>query len=344
MSIYIDCQNNKMTENYMQLSKVKFGVIGASVLTAAVLAWGVYTNIEPASIDPVSEANERISGEGKPPVGATYTSTILELGETLLTKKGGYLSNDLLVKAGVYDNMPNWELGAVYMIRDAAESLRTDFSRSQSQSLEDPDLKKHVPMLSFEHNSWILPSTESRYEASMEGISDYLQNMIDPSKQDTQFYARADNLVIYLKKVSKRMGGLSQNLVASVGQERVNTNLAGERGAEETTYSFSSNREKTPWLEIDDKFWEARGSLYALTAMFKAIRIDFEGVLRDKNALASLDQIIVEMEETQTMLWSPMVLNGGGFGIVANHSLAMASFISRANAAIIDLQNLLERG
>jgi hypothetical protein len=39
-----------------------------------------------------------------------------------------------------------------------------------------------------------------------------------------------------------------------------------------------------------------------------------------------------------------MILNGEGFGFVANHSLVMASYISRANAAVIELRMLLERG
>jgi hypothetical protein len=39
-----------------------------------------------------------------------------------------------------------------------------------------------------------------------------------------------------------------------------------------------------------------------------------------------------------------MILNGKGFGVLANHSLVMASYISRANAAIIDLRDLLTRG
>ena len=38
------------------------------------------------------------------------------------------------------------------------------------------------------------------------------------------------------------------------------------------------------------------------------------------------------------------ILNGTGFGYVANHSLVMASYISRANAAVIDLRNLLSQG
>ena len=39
-----------------------------------------------------------------------------------------------------------------------------------------------------------------------------------------------------------------------------------------------------------------------------------------------------------------MILNGSGFGILANHSLVIANYISRANAAIIDLRQLLEQG
>ncbi len=41
---------------------------------------------------------------------------------------------------------------------------------------------------------------------------------------------------------------------------------------------------------------------------------------------------------------SPVVLNGEGYGIFANHSLVMASYISRANAGVIDLRDLLEQG
>ena len=39
-----------------------------------------------------------------------------------------------------------------------------------------------------------------------------------------------------------------------------------------------------------------------------------------------------------------VLFNGTGFGMVANHSLVMASYISRANAGIIDLRDLLSKG
>ena len=81
-----------------------------------------------------------------------------------------------------------------------------------------------------------------------------------------------------------------------------------------------------------------------LLHFLRAVEADFSGVLEKKNALISLRQIIRELEATQDILWSPMILNGEGFGFVANHSLVMASYISRANAAVIELRMLLERG
>jgi hypothetical protein len=78
--------------------------------------------------------------------------------------------------------------------------------------------------------------------------------------------------------------------------------------------------------------------------LFKAVEVDFEPILQKKNALISLRQIIRELESTQDAVWSPVILNGSGFGLFANHSLVMASYISRANAAVIDLRNLLSQG
>ena len=71
---------------------------------------------------------------------------------------------------------------------------------------------------------------------------------------------------------------------------------------------------------------------------------DFGDVLDKKNARVSLQQIIRELEPTQDSLWSPIILNGDGLGLLANHSLVMASYISRANAGITDLRMLLAQG
>ena len=115
-------------------------------------------------------------------------------------------------------------------------------------------------------------------------------------------------------------------------------------GARQSTYSPSELVVKTSWWEIDNVFYEARGTAWALVHFLKAVEVDFVDVLEKKNALASLQQIIRELEMTQQPIHSPMIVNGEGFGLLANHSLVMASYISRANAAIIDLRELLSKG
>ena len=93
------------------------------------------------------------------------------------------------------------------------------------------------------------------------------------------------------------------------------------------------------------KFSKALQSFLRLSKGFlKAIEHDFADVLEKKNAKVSVQQIIRELEATQEPVWSPMVLNGNGFGFVANHSLVMANYISRANAALIELSELLAQG
>jgi hypothetical protein len=51
-----------------------------------------------------------------------------------------------------------------------------------------------------------------------------------------------------------------------------------------------------------------------------------------------------ELEGALAPLRSPMILNGGGYGLFANHSLVLASYISRAHSAVIDLRSLLAQG
>jgi hypothetical protein len=101
---------------------------------------------------------------------------------------------------------------------------------------------------------------------------------------------------------------------------------------------------RTPWREIDDVFYQARGSCFALVHFLRAIEYDFAAVLKDKNATVTLRQIISELEATQEPLGSPMILNGSPYGFFANHSLVMANYIARANASLIELRKLLERG
>ena len=268
----------------------------------------------------------------------------METVDVMLNKRGGYMSNDILPPWVFLDNVPNWEFGVLTQVRDLARAMRNDFSRSQTQSTEDPDLSEADPLFHYDNERWFPPDTEGRYRKANLALEQYLTRLSSPNAPEAQFYARADNLVDWLAIVEKRLGSLSQRLSASVGQVRLNTDLSGEANARQSTESPDIVLVKTPWTEIDDIFYESRGSAWALVHFLHAIEVDFEDVLRKKNATVSFRQIIRELEATQMPLNSPMVLNGNQFGLFANHSLVMANYIARANAAIIDLRKLLQEG
>lgn len=300
--------------------RIVLGVLIVYLLICVIIGW--YWSREPG-LEPVAQRqaqSELVAGE-------LTATTVSHLMSTLLNKPGGFITNDVMPPGLWLDNMPNWEFGVLVQVRDMTRAMRRDMARSQSQSSEDRDLARAEPLFHFDNTSWAFPSTESEYSNGLQALEKYTERL---RAGNADFYARADNLASWMGDVNTRLGSLSQRLSASVEQGAITDG--------------SRPREKTPWTEIDDVFFEARGSAWALVHLLRAVEVDFAEVIQRKNAQASLQQIIRELEATQQPLWSPMILNGGGFGMLANHSLVMANYLSRANAALIDLRRLLEQG
>lgn len=264
------------------------------------------------------------------PLGYAYASALVHIADTLLHKPGGFLSNDMFPPGVFEDNMPQWEYGALTALRDATSALRNHIARAQSQSKEDGDLAIAEPMFYFDHKSWQLPSSESEYSKGIEAMERYRDRL---KSKDAQFYSRADNLRQYLEILEKRLGSLSNRLSASAGDTR---QVSQEEGRVAVT--------KTSWWNIDDIFFEARGYCWSAVHVLKAVEYDFRDILGNKTALVSLRAIIHELEDGQAPFLSPVILNGGGFGLFANYSLTLANYIARANAATLDLRNLLQQG
>ena len=307
------------------------------LLLLSLLGW--YWSAEPEMI-----AIEPPAQKSQPIVGVATTQMLIKTTEVLLHKRGGYLSNDKIPPSVFMDNIPNWEFGVLQQIRDLAKALRNDYSRSQTQSEADKDLEIAEPKFNVDSSAWIFPSAEGEYQEGIDAMRKYLDRLSDPSQQNAQFYARADNLNDWLSLVEKRLGSLSQRLSKARPQIRVNTDLAGDANAQQSTRTASEIVAQTSWFKIDDNFYEARGTSWALIHFLKAAEVDFGPVLRDKNAIPTLRQVIRELEATQQSMSSPMIMNGNGLGMFANHSLVMSSYIARANSAIADLRRLLDDG
>jgi hypothetical protein len=319
---------------WVSISLYGFGVV---LLVMLGVAW--YWSRTPD----VFWVNEKAGGD-RIIIGYATTDTLIRVAKTLLDKPGGYLTNDVTPPSVFLDNIPNWELGVLQQIRDLARVIRNDYSRSQSQSREDPDITHAEPRFFFDNDSWILPPTESEYRDAIEGFEKYRDRLSGIGGSEAQFFSRADNLREWLAQVEKRLGSLSRRLGDSVAIDVINTDLAGDRAAVANTTLGDRVPVRTSWFEIDDIFFEARGTAWALVHFLRAAEFDFADVLADKNAQVSVRQIIRELEASLTPLRSPLVMNGGGYGLFANHSLVMANYLARANAAVINLRELLDQG
>jgi hypothetical protein len=268
--------------------------LGFAVLVMIGVAW--YWSRTPD----VFWVNEKADADGTV-IGFSTTDTLIRVARTMLEKPGGYLTNDVTPPSVFLDNIPNWELGVLQQVRDLARVIRNDYSRSQSQSREDPDVTVAEPKFFFDNDSWILPPSESEYRDAIAGFERY-RDRLSGMDEDAQFFARADNLREWLAQVEKRLGSLTRRLGDSVATDVINTDLAGDPAAVANTTLGDQVPVRTSWFLIDDIFFEARGTSWALLHFFRAAEFDFADVLADKNAIVSVRQIIRELEASLTPL------------------------------------------
>jgi len=313
------------------------GVV-ALAITVVLTAIGMYWSDEPDLFDVKQQAFNRAKKTdlSQLPSGYVYANTLAHIAETLLYKPGGYITNDVTPPGVLLDNITSWEAGCLIMLRDGATALRNHFARSQSQSAEDPDLAVAEPFFYYQSDSWALPSTEVEYQKGIDALLRYMHRLTLGKNQSRPaiFYSRADNLRQYFEVLEKRLGAYSTRLSAS---SKRHVNVALKMDSESTVT-------QTSWWDIDNVFYEARGATWALVHILKAIEYEFQGVLNDKHALETYRRMIHELENGLSPVLSPIILNGDGFGIFANHSLTLATYITRANAAALDLRDIMMQG
>ena len=131
--------DDTMSSNSNSVARYAGALIGAYLIVCLVLAW--WWDYEPDQFAVRDNAALMAQSSNETLVtGYITTATLITLDETLLEKRGGYLSNDIFPPGVWMDNVPNWEFGVLTLIRDTARVYRNDISRSQSQSVEDKDL------------------------------------------------------------------------------------------------------------------------------------------------------------------------------------------------------------
>ncbi len=265
--------------------------------------------------------------------GTAFTDTTISLMENELSGSGGWLPNDTaLSPTWQLDNKQNFQLGILEVVRYNTRVLRDGLSRQRSTDSIDADCDKAFTSFSNDPLKWIFPSAEGKYQEGVDRLESYRQRMASGS---AYFYPRSDNLIQLLEQYASLLGGVNTRLL-NASRTRFTAHDNASTASDLPQYT------RVPWLKIDDNFYFARGVGYGLYHMFKAIRIDFAQVLRDKNADIIVDEIIASLEESA---FEPLVVtNGGKKGIFASHSSNLRVFLDDARQKINSLVNILAQG
>ncbi|WP_027967339.1 DUF2333 family protein [Halomonas halocynthiae] len=265
-------------------------------------------------------------GTGVAARGAVTTVGLMAVVDTLLNKPGGYLRNDIAPPGVWLDNMPAWELGVLQQARQLALAM-------PGMSAEPlPEIEQASDALLGNSRAWFYPSTEHRLNTAGEALGSYLQRLEAPGAQGLA--AGGQGLSPWLYSVADSLDRLSYRLSASLGNPEALADL---------DVDVDRVPGKTPWYDVDNVFFEARGQAWALLSLLKAVRHDQADVLEAHGLTDHWDALIAELQASQRRLWSPVVLNGSGFGMFANHSLVMANHLLGARDRAQALADTLGR-
>lgn len=256
--------------------------------------------------------------------GTLFADTCRKLMEHELSGPGGWMPNDIFPSPTVLlDNRPNFQLGVLETVRYSSRVLRDNLSRQRTSDKIDADCDKAFTAFSNDPYRWIMPSAEGKYSAGVAALGHYSERL---GFGTASFYPRSDNLIQLLEQYVSLLGG-------------VNTRLLN---ASRRHLQDGAGAARVAWTEIDDNFYYAQGIGFALYHLLQAVRVEFQDVLRDKNAGEILDEVIASLGEAY---FEPLVVtNGSKNGVFANHSSNLRVFLDDARQKSNSLVTILDQG
>ncbi len=248
-----------------------------------------------------------------------------------------WLPNDLFWPTVLLDNMPNFQIGELEVVRYNIRVLRDNLSRMRTTDKLDSSAEGAFTALSNDPYKWWFPSAESKWTKAYDDMGKFYKGLINGT---SHFYPRADNLVELLNQYASLMGGVNTRLINA--PKRREAVLTMEEDVTKGAKGSQLVQLNIPWHKIDDNFYYAQGVAYALYESFKAIRIDFVEVLKDKNSVKLIDKIIEDLGRCH---FEPfIVFNGAPSSVFANHSLNLSGMFNDSRQKISSLIVALKQG
>lgn len=249
------------------------------------------------------------------PAGFATVHMIADLMGAQLNGFGGWLPNDLWATPGaVQDNLPNFQLGVLQVLRHSARVLRDNLSRQRTSDAVHKETDQAHTAYNNDPRKWVFPSAENAFKRGNAALRRFAGEL----GGSAYVYPRADNLIELLKIFISELGTVSTRLLEA------------------------QDSSKVPWFQIDDNFYFAQGAGFAMYGVMLAIQEDFKGVLNDKNATKITELIVQSLKSSQFDPW--FVSNGSKAGFLANHSNNLKVFLDDARQKMKSLESILDQG
>ena len=228
---------------------------------------------------------------------------------------GGWLPNDLPLTPGwMQDNLPNFQLGVLQVVRHTTRVLRDNLTRQRTSDAVHKQADLAYSAYANDPLKWAFPSAEGAFGRGNGALLQFRGDLGGLAN----FYPRADNLIQLLEPYISELGAVTSVLLDAQDSDKVS------------------------WMRIDDNFYYAKGVGYAALGMMLAVRQDFDKILTDKNATEITDLILQSLRESQFEPW--LVTNGSKNGVLANHSNNLKVYLDDARQKMKSLVSILDQG
>lgn len=255
-------------------------------------------------------------------------SRAVAMAATIVSQQAEYWAPNkpFWMPAAALDNMPNFQMGIVYAVSRFAVELGDYLGRVRGSSGMDPNLDLAAGLFKYDGTTWYwgqgnilpTPTAESRYREAVDALAKYNRNV---GAGKSTYDRRADNLIAFLDRVSADLGSASAGL---------NTR-ADDAGA--GFFDF----------QADDLFYEVKGRLYAYHMILRELGVDFEQVLREKQATPIWNNIVASLRTAAEM--DPLVIANGSQDsmFVPSHLSNLGFYLLRARTQIREATDALQK-
>jgi len=297
-------------------------VVAATIFVLVIMA---INSKKPGRLDP-----SQPTGQAK---GEAFIQANLDMIEQM---RENWLPNDIFWPTVLLDNMPNFQIGQLEVVRYNVRVLRDNLTRMRTTDKLDPYAEAAFTALSNDPYKWWFPSAESKWKLAYKKLDEFQKSLL---RGQSNFYPRADNLVELLNQYASLMGGVNTRLIHAPRDVKQVLAVDGGESAGEKTKMVDVD---IPWRKIDDNFYYAQGVAYALYESFRAIKVDFIDVLVDKNSLGLVDKILEDLDRCH---FEPLfIFNGDPDSVFANHSLNLSGVFNDARQKVNSLIVALVQG